>query len=79
MNKFLTPRRLERYLAIGWDGGAVPVVVLTKSDLCSPSGETPGRRAQSVAIRQTIIMTTTQGGGGFQGRHAPTMQPGCRL
>ena len=27
-------RRLERYLAIGWDSGAVPVTVLTKSDLC---------------------------------------------
>lgn len=27
-------RRLERYLAVAWDSGAVPVVVLTKSDLC---------------------------------------------
>ena len=27
-------RRLERYLAIAWDSGAKPVVVLTKSDLC---------------------------------------------
>src|SRR5699024_11113429 len=27
-------RRLERYLSIAWDSGAVPVIVLTKSDLC---------------------------------------------
>ena len=27
-------RRLERYLSIGWDSGATPVVVLTKADLC---------------------------------------------
>ena len=27
-------RRLERYLAVAWDSGALPVVVLTKSDLC---------------------------------------------
>jgi ribosome biogenesis GTPase len=27
-------RRLERYLALGWESGATPVVVLTKLDLC---------------------------------------------
>ena len=27
-------RRLERYLTLGWESGAEPVVVLTKSDLC---------------------------------------------
>lgn len=29
------PRRIERYLAVAWDSGASPVVVLNKSDLCS--------------------------------------------
>jgi len=29
----LNPRRLERYLTIVWDAGAVPVVVLNKADL----------------------------------------------
>jgi len=28
-------RRLERYLAIAWESGAQPVVILTKADLCS--------------------------------------------
>jgi ribosome biogenesis GTPase / thiamine phosphate phosphatase len=29
------PRRLERYLTLGWESGASPVVVLTKADLCA--------------------------------------------
>jgi len=34
LNRDFSPRRLERYLAFAWEGGAVPVVVLTKADLC---------------------------------------------
>jgi ribosome biogenesis GTPase len=30
----LNPRRVERYLALAWESGAEPVVVLTKADLC---------------------------------------------
>jgi ribosome biogenesis GTPase len=30
----LNVRRLERYLTLGWESGAEPVVVLTKTDLC---------------------------------------------
>ncbi|HEY8145998.1 MAG TPA: ribosome small subunit-dependent GTPase A, partial [Kofleriaceae bacterium] len=32
------PRRLERYLAVAWDSGASPAVVLTKCDLEDPAG-----------------------------------------
>lgn len=28
-------RRLERYLAVGWSSGAMPVVILTKADRCA--------------------------------------------
>ena len=31
----LNVRRLERYLTLGWESGAEPVVVLTKADLCA--------------------------------------------
>ncbi|HUQ60237.1 GTPase RsgA, partial [Lentzea sp.] len=31
----LPVRRLERLLTLAWESGAVPVVVLTKSDLCA--------------------------------------------
>lgn len=34
LNNDFNLRRLERYLSIAWNSGAVPVVVLTKSDLC---------------------------------------------
>ena len=34
LNKDFNLRRLERYLSITWNSGAIPVIVLTKSDLC---------------------------------------------
>ena len=30
----LNPRRLERYLAVAWESGAIPDIILTKADLC---------------------------------------------
>ena len=35
LNQNYNLRRLERYLSVAYDGGAVPVVVLTKADLCT--------------------------------------------
>lgn len=35
LNNNFNIRRLERYLSVTYDSGAAPVVVLTKSDLCS--------------------------------------------
>lgn len=35
VNNNFNIRRLERYLSVAYDSGATPVVVLTKSDLCS--------------------------------------------
>lgn len=35
LNQDYNLSRLERYLATAWDSGALPVVVLTKSDLCT--------------------------------------------
>lgn len=34
LNNDYNLRRMERYLAMAWDCGAIPVVVLTKADLC---------------------------------------------
>ena len=34
VNRDFNVRRLERYLAVAWDSGADPVVLLTKVDLC---------------------------------------------
>jgi ribosome biogenesis GTPase len=43
------PRRLERYLAVVWDGGATPEVILTKSDLAMDL-EATVHQAQPVAM-----------------------------
>lgn len=34
LDRDLNPRRVERYLALLWESGAEPVVVLSKADLC---------------------------------------------
>lgn len=35
INNDFNLRRLERYITIGWNSGAIPVIVLTKIDLCN--------------------------------------------
>ncbi len=35
LNEDLNLRRVERYLALAWESGAQPVVILTKTDLCA--------------------------------------------
>jgi ribosome biogenesis GTPase / thiamine phosphate phosphatase len=35
LNQDFNARRLERYLVLAWESGASPVVILSKSDLCS--------------------------------------------
>ncbi len=43
----LNPRRLERYLTLVWDAGAVPIVLLNKADLCAdPAGVTESVRSR---------------------------------
>jgi ribosome biogenesis GTPase len=43
----LNPRRIERYLTMVWEAGAVPVVVLNKADLCEdPSAAAYATRAR---------------------------------
>lgn len=39
VNNDFNVRRMERYIAMSWDSGAIPVVVLTKTDLCENIGE----------------------------------------
>lgn len=38
LNFDFNPKRLERYLALSWQSGAIPVVILTKSDLVEDCG-----------------------------------------
>ncbi len=48
LNRDFNLRRLERYLTLAWDGGAAPVVILTKADLCTDLSAHI-QRAESVA------------------------------
>ncbi len=49
-------RRLERYLVLAWNSGAVPVIVLNKADLC---GELAERLAEVEAIAPGIAILAT--------------------
>lgn len=59
LNKDFNLRRLERYLAMTWDSGALPVVVLTKADLCEDVQEKVSQ-AESIASGVDIITVSSQ-------------------
>ncbi|MGE9940135.1 GTPase RsgA [Bariatricus sp. SGI.161] len=52
LNNDFNLRRLERYVAIAWNSGAVPVVVLTKGDLC----ENPDSKLIEVSSRELTLL-----------------------
>lgn len=64
LNNDFNLRRLERYLAIAWDSGATPVIVLTKSDLCD---ELPVKliEIENTAIGADIVVTSTMTDDGY--------------
>ena len=55
LNQDFNLRRLERCLALAWDSGASPVIVLTKADLC-PDPAHFIRQVQSVAFGVDILL-----------------------
>lgn len=57
LNNDFNLRRLDRYLSAAWDSGAVPVIVLTKSDLC-PNIESFKNQVSEAAFGTDIITTT---------------------
>ncbi|MEI8080496.1 MAG: ribosome small subunit-dependent GTPase A [Actinomycetes bacterium] len=64
LNNDFNPRRLERYLAITWNSGAIPVVVLTKSDLCDELDDRLRQTAQ-LAPGVDVIVTTSMTEDGY--------------
>lgn len=64
LNEDLNPRRLERYLTMAYENGALPVVVLTKADLCD---DVPAAldRVAAVAIGTPIHVVSAVTGEGF--------------
>ena len=58
-------RRIERYLSAVYEGGAQPLVVLNKVDLC-PDPEAKIREVQGVAFSVPVICTDALGGTGME-------------
>lgn len=58
-------RRLERYLSIAWESGALPVVVLTKTDLCDAL-ETQVIKVESVALGIEVFAVNCLTGEGVE-------------
>lgn len=58
LNNDFNLRRLERYISITWESGAVPIVVLTKSDLCENLADKL-QEIEQVAIGIDVIVTTS--------------------
>ncbi len=60
LNNNFNIRRLERYLSTAYDSGATPVVVLTKSDLCSDV-ESKAVEAQKAAPGADVLAISSLG------------------
>lgn len=58
LNNDFNLRRLERYLAIAWDSGATPIVLLTKKDLCEDI-EKKLHRVERVAAGVDTLMISS--------------------
>ena len=66
LNADFNLRRLERYLTAVYNGGAVPVVVLTKSDLC-PDVDEKIRSVEHVAAGVDSVCVSSETENGYNG------------
>ena len=65
LNNDFNPRRLERYLAVAWESGADPVVVLTKADLCLDQAQKQ-RKVEDVAMGVMILTVSAMESDGYR-------------
>ncbi|MFL0245708.1 ribosome small subunit-dependent GTPase A [Candidatus Clostridium stratigraminis] len=65
LNKDFNLRRIERYLTSAWESGAVPVIVLTKLDLCSDYS-TFVEQLEQIAFGVSIIPISSLTGEGLK-------------
>jgi len=59
-------RRLERYLTLGWQSGAQPVILLTKTDLCEDTARFV-LEAESIAFGVDVLAVSAVTGEGLDG------------
>jgi ribosome biogenesis GTPase len=59
LNENYNLNRLERYLTVGWDSGATPVIVLTKADLSNRVEEAVGE-VEAISFYSDVIVTSSE-------------------
>ena len=64
LNSDFNLRRLERYLSVAWESGSLPVVVLTKADLCD-NPAVKAAQAASIAIGADVLVTSSMALDGY--------------
>lgn len=74
LNGDLNPRRLERYLAVAWESGAKPIVVLTKADAC-PDVAAALAQIEAVSIGVSVHIVSALSGQGLAGL-SDLLEPG---
>lgn len=65
LNADFNVRRVERYLTIAWDSGAMPVLVLTKADVCTDRTDKL-RALADVTIGVPTVMCSAETGEGLE-------------
>ncbi|EQD61449.1 GTPase EngC, partial [mine drainage metagenome] len=77
LDRDLNPRSLERYLVMGWESGATPVVVLTKAD-CRSVAEIAGalELTRQVARGVDVLAVSATTGAGMEVLAERCLRPG---
>ncbi len=71
------PRRIERYLTLVHESGAVPVIILNKADLC-PETEAHRAEIESIAFGTPVLVTSARSGAGLA-ELGPHLAPGATV
>lgn len=66
VNNDFNLRRVERYLGIAWDSGAVPVIVLTKADLCGSDLPRKLLEIEKLACGVDVLVTSSLSEDGYE-------------
>lgn len=68
LNKDFNVSRIERYLSVAWDSGAIPVILLTKADL-SPDFHSKKSEIEGIALGVQVITVSSVTRTGFEELH----------
>jgi len=64
LNNDFNLRRIERYLGVAWDSQAIPVIVLTKADLCTDLSQKLSQ-IDAIACGVDVLVTSSLTNDGF--------------